>query len=56
MIVINTDGYVTGDGLAGKIAIANKIKPDVIICLGENASNLCLQIEPKPGQKRSLFY
>ena len=44
MIVINTDGYVTGDGLSGKIAIANKIKPDVIICLGDNASNFCVQI------------
>ena len=44
LIVINTDGYVTGDGLSGKIAIANKIKPDVIICLGENASNFCVQI------------
>ena len=47
MIVINTDGYITGDGLSGKIAIANKIKPDVIICLGENTSNLCFQIETK---------
>jgi polynucleotide 5'-hydroxyl-kinase GRC3/NOL9 len=44
LIVINTDGYVTGDGLSGKIAIANKIKPDVIICLGENASNFCVHI------------
>lgn len=44
MIVINTDGYVTGEGLSGKIAIANKIQPDVIICLGENASDFCLQI------------
>jgi polynucleotide 5'-hydroxyl-kinase GRC3/NOL9 len=43
MIVINTDGYVTGDGLSGKIAIVNRIKPDVIICLGENASNFCVQ-------------
>ena len=47
MIVINTDGYITGDGLSGKIAIANKIKPDVIICLGENASNFCIQIATK---------
>lgn len=47
MIVINTDGYITGDGLSGKIAIANKIKPDVIICLGENASNFCFRIATK---------
>jgi polynucleotide 5'-hydroxyl-kinase GRC3/NOL9 len=47
MILINTDGYVTGDGLSGKIAIANKIMPEVIICLGEYASNLCVQIATK---------
>lgn len=47
MIVINTDGYITGDGLSGKIAIANKIKPDVIICLGQNASNFCFRIATK---------
>jgi polynucleotide 5'-hydroxyl-kinase GRC3/NOL9 len=47
MIVINTDGYVTGEGLSGKIAIANKLKPDVIICLGENASNFGTQIVTK---------
>ena len=47
LVVINTDGYVAGKGLGGKIAIANKVQPDIIICLGENASDFCLQIRSK---------
>jgi polynucleotide 5'-hydroxyl-kinase GRC3/NOL9 len=47
LVVINTDGYVAGKGLWGKIAIANKVQPDIIICLGENASDFCLQIKSK---------
>src|SRR5919109_6164 len=47
LVVINTDGYVSGKGLSGKIAIANKVQPDVIICLGENAIDYCLQIRAK---------
>jgi polynucleotide 5'-hydroxyl-kinase GRC3/NOL9 len=47
LVVINTDGYVAGKGLWGKIAIANKVQPDLIICLGENASDFSLQIRSK---------
>lgn len=47
LVVINTDGYVAGKGLLGKIAIANKVQPDVIICLGENAIDSCLEIRTK---------
>lgn len=47
LVVINTDGYVAGKGLGGKIAIANKVQPDIIICLGENASGFSLQIRSK---------
>ena len=47
LVVINTDGYVAGKGLGGKIAIANKVQPDIIICLGENASDFSLQIRSK---------
>lgn len=41
LVVINTDGYTTGSGLLGKITIANKVRPDVIICLGEHTPDLC---------------
>jgi polynucleotide 5'-hydroxyl-kinase GRC3/NOL9 len=44
LVVINTDGYVTGDGLHCKIAIANLVQPETIICLGENAPEFCQQI------------
>jgi polynucleotide 5'-hydroxyl-kinase GRC3/NOL9 len=44
LVVINTDGYITGSGLLGKIAIANKVHPDIIICLGEHTSDLCMLI------------
>ena len=47
LVVINTDGYVAGRGLLGKIAIANKVQPDIIICLGEDAVDFCLQIKNK---------
>ena len=47
LVVINTDGYVAGRGLFGKIAIANEVQPDVIICLCENAIDFCLQIRTK---------
>lgn len=47
LVVINTDGYVASKGLWGKIAIANKVQPDILICLGENASDFCLQIRSK---------
>jgi polynucleotide 5'-hydroxyl-kinase GRC3/NOL9 len=47
LVVINTDGYITGSGLLGKIAIANKTHPDIIICLGEHASELCILIKAR---------
>jgi polynucleotide 5'-hydroxyl-kinase GRC3/NOL9 len=45
LVVINTDGYITGSGLLGKIAIANNVRPDVIICLGEGTPDLCMLIK-----------
>jgi polynucleotide 5'-hydroxyl-kinase GRC3/NOL9 len=45
LVVVNTDGYITGSGFLGKIAIANNIHPDIIICLGENTSYLCKLIK-----------
>jgi polynucleotide 5'-hydroxyl-kinase GRC3/NOL9 len=47
LVVINTDGYITGSGLLGKIAIADKIHPDIIICLGEHTSDLCMLIKAR---------
>ncbi|MFZ0202170.1 MAG: Clp1/GlmU family protein [Nitrososphaeraceae archaeon] len=47
LVVINTDGYITGSGLLGKIAIANKVHPDIIICLGEQTSDLCMLIKAR---------
>jgi polynucleotide 5'-hydroxyl-kinase GRC3/NOL9 len=52
--VINTDGYVAGRGLFGKIAIANEVQPDVIICLCENAIDFCLQIRTKIQSEKIL--
>jgi polynucleotide 5'-hydroxyl-kinase GRC3/NOL9 len=45
LVVINTDGYITGSGLLGKIAIVNRVRPDIIICLGEDTGNLCTSIK-----------
>ena len=39
LVVINTDGYISGSGLLGKIAIVNKVHPDIIVCLGEHTSD-----------------
>jgi polynucleotide 5'-hydroxyl-kinase GRC3/NOL9 len=47
LVVINTDGYVTGDGLHCKIAIANVAQPDTIICLGENSPDFCQRIKSR---------
>ncbi|MGA7542747.1 MAG: Clp1/GlmU family protein [Nitrososphaeraceae archaeon] len=47
LVVINTDGYITGSGLLGKIAIVNKVHPDIIICLGEHTSDLCMLIKAR---------
>src|SRR5919198_1420508 len=33
--IINTDGYVLNDGTNYKIRMAEEIKPDVIVCLGQ---------------------
>jgi polynucleotide 5'-hydroxyl-kinase GRC3/NOL9 len=33
--IINTDGYVLNDGINYKIRMAEEIKPDVIVCLGQ---------------------
>jgi polynucleotide 5'-hydroxyl-kinase GRC3/NOL9 len=45
LVVINTDGYITGSGLLGKIAIANNVHPDIIICLSEGTPDLCMLIQ-----------
>ena len=45
LVVINTDGFITGSGLLGKIAIVNNVRPDIIICLGEGTSDLCMLIK-----------
>jgi polynucleotide 5'-hydroxyl-kinase GRC3/NOL9 len=58
LVVINTDGYITGSGLLGKIAIANKVHPDIIICLGEHTSDLCMLIKARKqsGNAPCLLY
>jgi polynucleotide 5'-hydroxyl-kinase GRC3/NOL9 len=53
LVVINTDGYITGSGLLGKIAIANKVHPDIIICLGEHASDLCMPIKARKQSRNA---
>ena len=40
LIIINTDGHITGNGLMCKVSVANQLKLDVILCLGENSSSL----------------
>ena len=54
LVVINTDGYVTGDGLHCKIAIANLVQPEMIICLGENAPEFCQQIRSRSWSEKLL--
>ena len=44
LVVVNTDGYVAGEGLYCKVAIANAAQPDTVICLGENAPDFCKQL------------
>jgi polynucleotide 5'-hydroxyl-kinase GRC3/NOL9 len=58
LVVINTDGYITGSGLLGKIAIANKVHPDIIVCLGEHTSDLCMLIKARKqsGNAPCLLY
>jgi polynucleotide 5'-hydroxyl-kinase GRC3/NOL9 len=58
LVVINTDGYITGSGLLGKIAIVNKVHPDIIICLGEHTSDLCMLIKARkqPENAPCLLY
>jgi polynucleotide 5'-hydroxyl-kinase GRC3/NOL9 len=53
LVVINTDGYITGSGLLGKIAIANKVHPDIIICLGEHTSDLCMLIKARKQSRNA---
>ena len=55
LVVINTDGYVTGDGLHCKIAIANLVQPDMIICLGENAPEFCQQIRSRLWSEKPIL-
>lgn len=45
LVLVNTDGYIRGSGLLGKIAIANKVRPDIIICLGEDTPDHCTLIK-----------
>ena len=58
LVVINTDGYIKGSGLLGKLAIANKVHPDIIICLGEHTSDLCMLIKARKqsGNAPCLLY
>ncbi|MGA8107650.1 MAG: Clp1/GlmU family protein, partial [Nitrososphaeraceae archaeon] len=58
LVVINTDGYITGSGLLGKMAIANKVHPDIIIFLGEYTSDLCMLIKARKqsGNAPCLLY
>jgi polynucleotide 5'-hydroxyl-kinase GRC3/NOL9 len=35
--IINTDGYVLSNGIDYKIRMAQEIKPDVVVCLGEDS-------------------
>jgi polynucleotide 5'-hydroxyl-kinase GRC3/NOL9 len=35
--IINTDGYILNNGINYKISMAQEIKPDVIVCLGEDS-------------------
>jgi polynucleotide 5'-kinase involved in rRNA processing len=35
--IINTDGYVLNNGIDYKIRMAQEIKPDVVVCLGEDS-------------------
>ena len=44
MVVVNTDGYVAGEGLYCKIAIANAVQSNIVVCLGENAPDICKQL------------
>jgi polynucleotide 5'-hydroxyl-kinase GRC3/NOL9 len=44
LVVVNTDGYVAGEGLYCKMAIANAAQPDTVVCLGENAPDICKQL------------
>jgi polynucleotide 5'-hydroxyl-kinase GRC3/NOL9 len=34
--IVNTDGYVRNGGVQYKLMIARELRPDVIVCLGEN--------------------
>nr|AFK24960.1 hypothetical protein Josef01_19c08_17 [uncultured archaeon] len=34
--IVNTDGYVRGGGIQYKLMIAQELRPDVIVCIGEN--------------------
>ncbi len=36
MVIVNTDGYVQEDGLRYKRMIADEIRPEIIVCLGES--------------------
>jgi polynucleotide 5'-kinase involved in rRNA processing len=36
IIIVNTDGYVRNGGIAYKLQIVEMLKPDIIVCLGEN--------------------
>jgi polynucleotide 5'-hydroxyl-kinase GRC3/NOL9 len=33
--IINTDGYVLNNGIDYKISVAQEIKPDIVVCLGQ---------------------
>jgi polynucleotide 5'-hydroxyl-kinase GRC3/NOL9 len=35
IVIINTDGYVLRNGIDYKIGMAEEIKPDVVVCLGQ---------------------
>ena len=35
IIIVNTDGYVSDDGVSYKVRLAAELKPDALVCLGE---------------------
>jgi polynucleotide 5'-hydroxyl-kinase GRC3/NOL9 len=41
--IVNTDGYLHGMGLYYKLRLIEKIKPDCVVCLGDN--NICKNIK-----------
>ena len=52
LVVVNTDGYMFSDGICSKMKIANTTRPDMIVCLGENAPSFCQVIRSRLWSKK----